>query len=291
MVQLRPVVLNEVKQALTTSPYPLNAQSLTERIVVDLRPFVAQALEREVAKLTSNVQNQVVQDIQSQVNSVIKNTVNSASVLDLENPQALVDQILAKLRPLVLQAVRRALQSSSLNLDAQNMVVKIIIQLTPSIETGVQKEVQVAQVAKEQQIQALYDEILAIIPPSMSGVVKQKVSVLMQQADSQNLPESVLVERIIASLQGDVIGAIEADSRFRVVVNSNGFAQLMQRIMSALRPIIIQEIQIFKSSLVVQQPVQPVQSSGSLSSIFGVGGRNTVKVNTPAFNYGYETSR
>ena len=126
-------------------------------------------------------------------------------------------------------------QGSSINLDPQNLVVKVIIQLTPDIQTGVQQQV---QVAKDQQIQALYDEIVATIPPRMSGIIGQKVSVLMAQGDSQSLPDSVLIDRIIGSLQGDVIGAIEADSRFRVVVNSSGFTQLMQRIMAALRPII-----------------------------------------------------
>jgi len=286
IVQLRPVVLREVQNALATSPYPLNAQTLTERIVVQLRPFVGQALEQEVAKLTSQVQNQVVGSIQADVASVIKNTVNSASVIDLENPQALVDQILARLRPIVLEAVKRALQGSSINLDPQSLVVKVIIQLTPDIQTGVQQQV---QVAKDQQIQALYDEIVATIPPRMSGIIGQKVSVLMAQGDSQSLPDSVLIDRIIGSLQGDVIGAIEADSRFRVVVNSSGFTQLMQRIMAALRPIILQEIQYFRSTQTEPPRVVVQQPSGDLSSIFGLGGKNTVRVETPDIKYGYET--
>ena len=51
LIQLRPVVLNEVRLALQTSAYPLDAQSLTIRIIKNLRPFVAQALKRELANL------------------------------------------------------------------------------------------------------------------------------------------------------------------------------------------------------------------------------------------------
>ena len=50
LVQLRPVVLNEVRNALRTSTYPLDAQSLTIRIIKNLRPFVAEALKKELAK-------------------------------------------------------------------------------------------------------------------------------------------------------------------------------------------------------------------------------------------------
>ena len=63
----------------------------------------------------------------------------------------------------------------------------------------------------------------------------------------------------------------------------------MQELISILRPIIMQEIQTYKLSLVVVQP-EPPKRDGDLSSIFGIGGQNFVKVDTPNFNYGYETS-
>ena len=50
LVQLRQVVLNLVRNALRTSTYPLDAQSLTIRIIKNLRPFVAEALKKELSK-------------------------------------------------------------------------------------------------------------------------------------------------------------------------------------------------------------------------------------------------
>ena len=123
----------------------------------------------------------------------------------------------------------------------------------------------------------------------MTSVIRSKVSAL-PSADFQNFPESILVERIVADLQGDIINAIRADAKYRVVIEQKGFGELMQEIISILRPIIMQEIQTYKLSLVVPtEPPKPTPS-GDLSSIFGVGGQNFVKVDTPTFNYGYETS-
>ena len=92
-------------------------------------------------------------------------------------------------------------------------------------------------------------------------------------------------------MQSDIIGAIRSDSKYRVVINQQGFGDLMQRLIAILRPIIIKELQVIKSSLraPVPPPPQPKPSGGSdLLSIFGVNGKNTVNVKTPTHNYGYE---
>ena len=71
LVQLRPVVLNEVRNSLKTSTYPLDSQSLTIRIVKNLRPFVAEALKNELAKVTQKVSNQVVSQVKTEVQPAV----------------------------------------------------------------------------------------------------------------------------------------------------------------------------------------------------------------------------
>ena len=71
LVQLRPVVLNEVRNSLKTSTYPLDSQSLTIRIVKNLRPFVAEALKNELAKVTKKVTTQVVQQVKTEVQPAV----------------------------------------------------------------------------------------------------------------------------------------------------------------------------------------------------------------------------
>ena len=109
-------------------------------------------------------------------------------------------------------------------------------------------------------------------------------------SELQSLPESVLVERVVAAMQSDIIGAIRSDNKYKVVINQEGFGDLMQRLISILRPIIIKELQIIKSSLRTPAPLPPPKPSGGsdLTSIFGIGGVNSVKVKSPTHNYGYE---
>jgi len=136
----------------------------------------------------------------------------------------------------------------------------------------------------------LMEEILRVMPPRLTGVIRDRCQEF-SASELQSLPESVLVERVVAAMQSDIIGAIRSDSKYRVVINQQGFGDLMQRLIAILRPIIIKELQVIKSSLraPVPPPPQPKPSGGSdLLSIFGVNGKNTVKVNTPSHNYGYE---
>merc|ERR1711953_793287 len=321
--QLRPVVLNEVQKALSTSTVAgnINANSLTERIILELTPFVRQALQEEVGKVTSQLEGQVVNQVKesldSSVQTVIKNTISQSQV-NLDDPNGIVEQIIRQLRPVVFKAVSVALKSSPYKLDAEKLTVCIIIEITPSIESGVQAKVeavkaqQVSQVndgliqtivdrlnpallgldfAQVEQIsQDLADEIVAWAPGRLSGLIKQRVAALLS-SETRNLPDSVIVDRIVASMQGDIISAIKGNDKYRVVVGKKGFDVLMQRIIAALKPIILREIQVYKSSQVVVKPAPQPVSSGGLTGIFGISGKNTVKFDSPANNYGYEFDR
>jgi len=321
LTQLRPVVLNEVQKALSTSTVAgnLNANSLTERIILELTPFVRQALEQEVNKVQSQIEGQVVnevkQTLQPAVTTVIKDTISQAQV-NLDDPKGIVEQIIRQLRPVVFKAVSVALKSSPYKLDAEKLTVRIIIEITPSIESGVQAEVESVKASQSQvndgliQLliddlkpailginanddtisQNLADEIVAWAPGRLSGLVGQRVTALLA-SESRNLPDSVIADRVIAGMQGDIIDAIRNNAKYRVVINKKGFNVLMQRIGQALRPLILRQIQVYKQSqvpVVKPRPQPPQTTGGGLTSIFGVSGKNTVKFDSPQNNYGYE---
>merc|ERR1712213_279510 len=237
LTQLRPVVLNEVQKALSTSTVAgnLNANSLTERIILELTPFVRQALEQEVNKVQSQIEGQVVnevkQTLQPAVTTVIKDTISQAQV-NLDDPKGIVEQIIRQLRPVVFKAVSVALKSSPYKLDAEKLTVRIIIEITPSIESGVQAEVESVKASQSQvndgliQLliddlkpailginanddtisQNLADEIVAWAPGRLGGLVGQRVTALLA-SESRNLPDSVIADRVIAGMQGDIIDA------------------------------------------------------------------------------------
>merc|ERR1712079_899905 len=89
LVQLRPVVLGEVRNALRTSTYPLDAQSLTVRIVKELRPFVSEALKKEIAAITvktQKAQTQVISEVKAELEPAVLKVIESvvgASGVDL----------------------------------------------------------------------------------------------------------------------------------------------------------------------------------------------------------------
>merc|ERR1712213_54346 len=317
LTQLRPVVLNEVQKALSTSTVAgnLNANSLTERIILELTPFVRQALLQEVNKVQSQIVNEVKQTLQPAVTTVIKDTISQAQV-NLDDPKGIVEQIIRQLRPVVFKAVSVALKSSPYKLDAEKLTVRIIIEITPSIESGVQAEVESVKASQSQvndgliQLliddlkpailginanddtisQDLADEIVAWAPGRLSGLVGQRVTALLA-SESRNLPDSVIADRVIAGMQGDIIDAIRNNAKYRVVINKKGFNVLMQRIGQALRPLILRQIQVYKQSqvpVVKPRPQPPQTTGGGLTSIFGVSGKNTVKFDSPQNNYGYE---
>merc|ERR1712213_298785 len=322
---LKPTVIKVVRATVGSAQVDLtNPEALLQTILVQLRPVVRQALQEEVGKVTSQLEGQVVnqvkQSLDSSVQTVIKDTI-SQSQINLDDPQGIVESIIRQLRPVVFKAVSVALKSSPYKLDAEKLTVRIIIEIRPSIESGVQAEVeavkaqQVSQVndgviqtiidrlnpallgldfADNDQIsQDLADEIVAWSPGRFGGLVKQRVVALLS-AESGNLPDSVIAERVVAGMQGDIIKGIEDNAKYRVVVKQKGFNVLLQRIISVLRPLILREIQVYKQSQVVVQPVpqpKPIDTSGGLTGIFGVSGKNTVKFDSPNNNYGYEFDR
>merc|ERR1712213_294894 len=319
--RLRLVVLNEVQTALANSPLSLDidANQLTDRIMVELTPFVRQALEQEVNKVQSQIEgqvfNEVKQTLQPAVTTVIKDTISQAQV-NLDDPKGIVEQVIRQLRPVVFKAVSVASKSSPYKLDAEKLTVRIIIEITPSIESGVQAEVESVKASQSQvndgliQLliddlkpailginanddtisQNLADEIVAWAPGRLGGLVGQRVTALLA-SESRNLPDSVIADRVIAGMQGDIIDAIRNNAKYRVVINKKGFNVLMQRIGQALRPLILRQIQVYKQSqvpVVKPRPQPPQTTGGGLTSIFGVSGKNTVKFDSPQNNYGYE---
>ena len=85
-MQLRPVVLGEVRNALKTSTYPLDAQSLTVRIVKELRPFVSEALKKEIAAITvktQKAQTQVISEVKAELEpAVLKVYISMMTIME-----------------------------------------------------------------------------------------------------------------------------------------------------------------------------------------------------------------
>ena len=69
---------------------------------------------------------QVVAGLESNIAGAIKESV-SAEGADLDDTKSLVQLIIERLRPVIFEAVKKALQSESFEIDADDLTIRIII--------------------------------------------------------------------------------------------------------------------------------------------------------------------
>merc|ERR1712203_1322895 len=143
--QMRPVVLNAAQTALKTSQVGgnINANSLADKVILQMTGFVRAALEQEVKGQVENLENQVVKQVTTELRptviQVVQATVSSSSV-DTSDSNKLLETILVQLRPVVLNEVRNALRASTYPLDAQSLTIRIIKNLRPFVAEALKKE-------------------------------------------------------------------------------------------------------------------------------------------------------
>ena len=201
--RLRIVVLKEVQDALASSPLNLNidANQLTDRIMLELTPFVRQALEAEVQKLqaaNSLSEDQVVRiiinDLKPTVIKVVRATVSSKD--DLTNPDGLLRTILNQLRPVVLNEVQKALSTSTVagNINANSLTERIILELTPFVRQALQEEVGKVTSQLEGQV---VNQVKESLDSSVQTVIKNTISQSQVNLDDPN----GIVEQIIRQLR------------------------------------------------------------------------------------------
>ena len=57
---------------------------------------------------------------------------------------------------------------------------------------------------------------MRVTPPKIQPGIKTKVNNLMREPGNKDLANSVLVDRVLAGSQGDIINAIKAVDRYKV---------------------------------------------------------------------------
>merc|ERR1711935_93022 len=143
--QMRPVVLNAAQTALLTSQVGgnIDANSLADKVILQMTSFVRAALEQEVRGQVENLENQVVKQVTTELRptviQVVQATVSSAGI-DTSDTRKLLETILVQLRPVVLNEVRNALRTSTYPLDAQSLTIRIIKNLRPFVAEALKNE-------------------------------------------------------------------------------------------------------------------------------------------------------
>merc|ERR1712203_972350 len=164
-----------------------------------------------------------------------------------------------------------AISSSS----EQLLITRIIEALTPSITTAVRRALkeryesrQAALLLQQQQQEAL-----------LLQQQKQEALLIQQQSQqSSSVSQSELIAQIIAALKPSIAVSVQD------ALNASRFQQQQQQ---------QQQQQVFQSQVsnAASQQSSSV-SSGTLTNIFGESGSaHNVKVETPEFNYEYNTRK
>ena len=139
-------------------------------------------------------------------------------------------KIIVELTPFVRTGVLREVkvlkeqQQSSVNNN--DFIQTIINRLRPAIIQTVQG-VKVQSTTTSTTSSKLTNEILSITPERLRSFIRTQVATILT-TETFSLPDPVLVDRIAAGIQSQVIQMLEQDAKFRVVVKHKGFAQLMQ---------------------------------------------------------------
>jgi len=194
--QLRPVVFQIVTEVLEiTSTTYLDAEELTNTIMIRLTPIIEIGVNEESEKVLNSEQTkvqknnlvlQITSELKPTIISVIKATVAQS---DLSNFDGLLAAILRQLRPVVLRACEVGLASSNLDLDANELADEIMVELTPFVSTALEKEVQQASTLSEAEVVQI---IITDLKPTVIKVIQATVGSTKNLGDTDQLLQTIL---------------------------------------------------------------------------------------------------
>jgi len=257
MLQLRPVVLAEVRRALAASTDPghnnLSAEELTNKIMLQLRGFVEEGVQEQVKILEEELKishDQVVEDVINGLRPiiirVIRQTVRSSNA-DLSKYDNLVQTIINQLRPVVLSQVSTAIASSPKNshLNARDLTEEILIKITPFVREALQQQIKELEAENRVTPAEIVDNVIAQLKPITIKVIRQTV----HGKNGVNIDdEEGLVQTIVSQLRPVVFAQVSAAIKAN---NANYDAQsistqIVQRLIPFIREGVRREVEIEK---------------------------------------------
>jgi len=257
MVQLRPVVLAEVRRALAVSTDPghnaLSAEEITEKIMLQLRGFVEEGVREQVKILEEELKishDQVVEDVINGLRPiiirVIRETVRSSNA-DLNNYKNLVQTIINQLRPVVLSTVTTEIAKSPKNahLNARELTEEILLKITPFVREAVSQQIKELEAENRVTPEEIVDNVIAQLKPITIKVIRQTV----HGKNGVNInDEEGLVQTIVSQLRPVVFAQVSA----AITANKANYdaksisEQIVVRLIPFIREGVRREVQIEK---------------------------------------------
>lgn len=196
----------------------------------------------------------------------------------------------------------RGLIGASKPLPPKDVIQGLLQSMLPEIRKMILFEIsQWRQTANPQLSSSQEGQILSSVFGSLRGDVEVATNQLLERSPD-SIGNDAVVRTIIQQFRPAILSALQNDGTVQQVfahasfADSDAYEDLLQRIIQALRSIILEQIRIYRSRVVVtvppptRKPVQP-SGGGAITDIFGTGGANSVQVETPNFSYEYNHAR
>jgi|ERR1712154_290672 len=294
--KLRAFVLKGVQQEVKVIQQQSN-NGLVTSIIKQLTPHITSTVEEALggSKLEASTAQTASTSFLAKLRSIIK----AAVVKIMRQNAGLTDQnkivtlVMAEFRDgyllqLITDEVQAALGSSA-QLPAQSEIQALLDSLRGDIRRIVIEEIgfyqQANSLSASQQAQIM-QTILSIL----RGNVVSATNTFLSTASS-GVTDQAVVNAVSGGMRSQIVSLIRQNAS-GLSQDSDAFRTLLARIMAEIRTIIIQTVQAWRAeqarlaALAAQQAVKPVQQSTSaVSSIFGSGGTNNIKVKTNDFDF------
>merc|ERR1712183_937245 len=284
----QPVVANEVQRALQTSSFNFNGQELTTEIVFRVKPFIEKALKEEIQKVQQinpdELVDRIIIRLKPIVIKVIQTTVRAENV-DLSNTRGLIQD--GSLLNLITDEVRAALGPGS-ELPAKEEIIALLNSLRGDIRRIVIEEIGFfnnANNVSDADRRRVIEAILRLLRDQVVRATNQ----YLQGKNPTQVTDRQVVEAVSGNLRGQIVSIIQSELP-NLDLNSDAFSNLMSGAMSQMRPIILETVQAWRQRLAAEaaaaaaaKPEPP--KTDAVTSIFGSGGANNIKVKTQDFQF------
>jgi len=193
----------------------------------------------------------------------------------------------------IVRSVSRALRSTIRGLvvtrisgvsDADLLVDQILADLRVDVVSAIAAGR--VEVHREQRGQ-LITSVVRRVTPTIDAFARDAVRTAGNGAVAGDF-----VQLVIQRLRPAVTRIVEASSsRYAFLTTASARQQIVDAILVRLQPIVLSELQQILATRTTTTTTTVVTTGGestALKSIFGLGGVNNVRVDTPSYNYAYE---
>ena len=264
--QLTPHIVDSVDDALGGPKLqPATAQKAGASFLGNLRPLIKRAVIKVMRE------NPGLRDQEKIINLVLQE-FQDGSLLNL-----ITDEVRAALGP-------------GAQLPAQEEIIALLNSLRGDIRRIVIEEIGFfnnANNVSDADRRRVIEAILRLLRDQVVRATNQ----YLQGKNPAQVTDRQVVEAVSGSLRGQIVSIIQSELP-NLDLNSDAFSNLMSGAMSQMRPIILETVQAWRQRLAAEaaaaaaaaaKPEPP--KTDAVTSIFGSGGANNIKVKTQDFQF------